>query len=412
MPMTEPEQQLTGHEPGAIPGTRSVATALLICWVLIIIWLSLTPSPPKMPNKFLGWDKLQHASAYAVMMFLGVRAFAYSGKAIWPVFIGVVCFGGAMEIAQSLLTSHRTADILDLVANMTGAAAVWLMHCFSRRRKLATGSCNTLFMLTFVAAVLGPSGESWGGESAFAPVGEMKSAAVRIADEAVEIGKAPFGIENNGLLTTALVAGSIAVTALYDEDIRDKVATRKGGNLDRAADIGSFVGDPFVHLGIAAAVYSGGILGDSPKYKELGEMLGEAALLADASTLILKQTIGRGRPSASGDSGSFRPFQFRTDYDSLPSMHTASSFAMASVVASAADSPITAIASYAAATFVGFSRIYQNKHWASDILLGAAIGELCGRVVTRYHATARYRSIAIAPVVSDSSALLALVGRF
>jgi membrane-associated phospholipid phosphatase len=60
-----------------------------------------------------------------------------------------------------------------------------------------------------------------------------------------------------------------------------------------------------------------------------------------------------------------------------------------------------------AATFVGFSRMYEDKHWASDVLLGAAIGELCGRVVTRYH-TAGKRRFALAPTISGNSASLAL----
>lgn len=58
---------------------------------------------------------------------------------------------------------------------------------------------------------------------------------------------------------------------------------------------------------------------------------------------------------------------------------------MASVMAATSESMATKALYYAAATFVGFSRIYQDKHWASDVVLSAAIGELCGRIVMATH---------------------------
>jgi hypothetical protein len=34
---------------------------------------------------------------------------------------------------------------------------------------------------------------------------------------------------------------------------------------------------------------------------------------------------------------------------------------------------------------VGLSRMYNNRHWASDVLAGAAIGIFAGNKVVRYH---------------------------
>jgi membrane-associated phospholipid phosphatase len=239
---------------------------------------------------------------------------------------------------------------------------------------------------------------------------EVSGAAGRLAGEAKALVQAPFSSPGS-LLGTLAVAGAVGLTAAYDTDIRDHLRDSRSSRLESATDAGSLLGNPFLHLGVAAAVYGGGVVAESSRYKQLGEMLGEAVLLADAATLVTKQVVGRARPLTGRSAGSFRPFAFASDYDSLPSMHTASSFAMASVMAAASESTIVRLGCYGAAAFVGFSRMYQDKHWASDVVLGAAIGELAGQVVTRYHTSGKAR-LAIVPLAGSDRLSLAITGRF
>jgi membrane-associated phospholipid phosphatase len=42
---------------------------------------------------------------------------------------------------------------------------------------------------------------------------------------------------------------------------------------------------------------------------------------------------------------------------------------------------------YGGAAAVGLSRMYNNRHWASDVLTGAMIGTFAGTKVVRYHRT-------------------------
>lgn len=222
--------------------------------------------------------------------------------------------------------------------------------------------------------------------------------------------RTPFSSPGS-LLGTLAVAGAVGLTAAYDNDIRDDLHDNRSSRLDSFSDAGSFLGSPFLHLGVAAVVYGGGVVAESPHYQQLGEMLGEAALLADATTLVIKQGVGRARPLTGRSAGAFRPFAFASDFDSFPSMHTASSFAMASVMASTTENTLYRIGWYSAATFVGFARMYQDKHWASDVVLGAALGELAGQVVTRYH-TSGTTQLTIVPLASRDQLTLAVTGRF
>jgi membrane-associated phospholipid phosphatase len=261
-----------------------------------------------------------------------------------------------------------------------------------------------LFAVFFVFFLIPPA---FAGENLLNCASAIKGEASCLRNEALDVLRTPLDTENNGLLGTFIVAGAVGLTYIFDDDIRKPIREHRNPTLDKMTDVGNAIGNPLIHIGLAGVVYGGGILAGSQKWQETGKMLGEAALLADAAALVLKESIGRGRPDVNGDKESFKPFQFDSDYDSLPSMHTASSFAVASVMSGTAESPWAKAAYYLAATFVGFSRMYEDKHWASDVLLGAAIGELCGRVVTRYH-TAGKRRFALAPTISGNSASLAL----
>jgi membrane-associated phospholipid phosphatase len=81
-------------------------------------------------------------------------------------------------------------------------------------------------------------------------------------------------------------------------------------------------------------------------------------------------------------------------YTSFPSGHTTLAFAAATVYAMEySDRPIVPILSYSAASLIGLSRITENKHWASDVLIGGILGHLIGRqVVNNYHRYAKLKS--------------------
>jgi membrane-associated phospholipid phosphatase len=148
---------------------------------------------------------------------------------------------------------------------------------------------------------------------------------------------------------------------------------------------------------IGGGLYLIGRFAKKPDLQDFGWHGTEAVLVANAFTGLLKGTLGRARPFVSNDTNP-RDFSFgggfRTaDRQSFPSGHTTTAFAAAAAVTSEIRRlhpkalPYVATAMYGGATLVGLSRMYHNKHWASDVALGAAIGTFSGLKVVRYSHT-------------------------
>jgi membrane-associated phospholipid phosphatase len=74
-------------------------------------------------------------------------------------------------------------------------------------------------------------------------------------------------------------------------------------------------------------------------------------------------------------------FNFKTPRTSFPSGHTVSAFSVASVYAYSYDSLAVKATAYGLASLVALQRVYADKHWASDVFFGAALGTAVGKMV-------------------------------
>jgi membrane-associated phospholipid phosphatase len=121
----------------------------------------------------------------------------------------------------------------------------------------------------------------------------------------------------------------------------------------------------------------------------------EAVVATQGIVNVTKLVAGRARPLVDPtnphDYKLFRGFHEGDDYRSFPSGHTAAAFAIASAMTAEATDHrprirrLVAITTYTAAGFTGLSRMYSNKHWASDVMAGAAVGTLTGMTTVRFN---------------------------
>ncbi len=116
-----------------------IYAALLATWIGCLLWSSLASHLPTVPRIF-AWDKLQHFSAYAILMFFSGHFFKslFKHRRIGWIsgFIFTVGFGLLMEIGQETLSTSRQADWKDLIANTLGAGLVFALALLEKRKKL------------------------------------------------------------------------------------------------------------------------------------------------------------------------------------------------------------------------------------------------------------------------------------
>jgi VanZ family protein len=100
---------------------RKVLVALGWGWVGAIVWLSLTPSPPKVD--FAQSDKLGHFLAYGSLTLWFCFLYA-STKARIGYAAGFIAMGIGLEFIQGML-GYRTYEVFDMLANTIGVLLGW-----------------------------------------------------------------------------------------------------------------------------------------------------------------------------------------------------------------------------------------------------------------------------------------------
>ena len=88
---------------------------------LAVLVLALISAPPPMITT--GWDKSNHLLAFAVMAWLGCKAFP---QRVVFTLLGLLAYGALIEILQSL-TPTRSAEWLDFFADSLGLLAGWVL---------------------------------------------------------------------------------------------------------------------------------------------------------------------------------------------------------------------------------------------------------------------------------------------
>ncbi|MFW5787151.1 MAG: phosphatase PAP2 family protein [Halanaerobiales bacterium] len=152
---------------------------------------------------------------------------------------------------------------------------------------------------------------------------------------------------------------TVVNAADFDKEVRTLVLDNETEFIDRVMSGVTHLGHGVVDFSIASS------LPDEEARKDAQKSL----FVGGISAITLKTMIGKKRPPGPIE---YQPFTIESSYHSMPSGHTTTAFALATTIAN--HYPKYKKLSYSFATLVGISRLYEDVHWASDVISGAGLG--------------------------------------
>jgi len=167
-----------------------------------------------------------------------------------------------------------------------------------------------------------------------------------------------------------MIFGTTGLGALLAYKFDDRVqnyAQREELLPDRLSQFGDLYGGIWTAwlLPVSVIITSKATDESNRKMLEKLEYTASALVANGVTTIILKELIGRRRPNGKSSS-------------SMPSGHTSHSFTVAAVANELYGFKV-GTAAYLIAGLVAISRINDNDHYLSDVIVGAGLGTLIGR---------------------------------
>ena len=203
-------------------------------------------------------------------------------------------------------------------------------------------------------------------------------------------------------------AGSALLAHPVDDDVNAHLVSRRG--LGKVWTAGKYVGAAYTQVGASLGLYLIGryvvpadpdkplVEGESPRtnrWSHMGFDLLRAQILSQAMVQGTKLIVRRDRPT--GVCCSF------------PSGHAAAAWAAASVVERHFGYRM-ALPTIVIASYVATSRLHENVHFLSDVLMGSAIGTATGWTVVGRHGGSNYALVPV-PVRGGMAMQISRVNR-
>lgn len=204
--------------------------------------------------------------------------------------------------------------------------------------------------------------------------------------------------------TAAGVIGVSMALYAFDEDIRDFAQRNQSDGLDDASKyVFEPLGSGIIILPLTIGYYAYGAIAGNQRASRIGLTGIKAMAVTAVFTYALKYATQRHRPHDDDPpnpriwEGPFGSYQST----SFPSGHSSVVWSVAAVFASEYRNKLwVPIMSYTLASLASASRVYDDKHWASDVFFGAALGFFIGKFV--YWSTLKCPELIIIPGVSAS----------
>lgn len=144
-------------------------------------------------------------------------------------------------------------------------------------------------------------------------------------------------------------------------------------------------GSPANNYMITGAVYTTGLILKDEKLRRTGVLLIASASTAGLLQQIVKSAVGRARPLAGLSNDTFKPlWSGGKDYHSFPSGHSILAMTNAHAIAKQFKNIWVKSGIYTLGAIPAISRLWEGKHWLSDVVLSVAISIFTVESIDRY----------------------------
>lgn len=228
----------------------------------------------------------------------------------------------------------------------------------------------------------------------------------------LKVAISPFNWNNQEF---RLGMGSLLVTGLtftIDKEVNDLITKNQNPFLKSLSkDYLRLGGEGYMIAGGLALTFLGSKIGKDEKLAFVTYRAAEAWIIAVGATGLLKLITHRHRPEESLT----EPFIFdgpslSKDHLSFVSGHTSSAFAVATIFSHYyKDRRWVTWTSYTLASLVGFSRIYDSKHWVSDVIGGALLGTWIGYGLAKPNQKNKQGLYSLYPIYSSEIVGLSMI---
>lgn len=185
-------------------------------------------------------------------------------------------------------------------------------------------------------------------------------------------------------LKTACVLGAGVGLYFVEQEMQEWMQDNRYQALDDVSGIVEHFGNFRLLVPAAALTALGGYVFESDHTVDTGMLSLKSMLLSGAATFTLQLITQRERPEAGLGHGFGLGKGFSWQRDAFPSGHSTMAWSVAPILAKQYEEQKWVAATvYTLATLTSLSRVYADKHWATDVFAGAVIGYLGAQVTLK-----------------------------
>lgn len=188
---------------------------------------------------------------------------------------------------------------------------------------------------------------------------------------------------DKSVLSLAAAASLGLIVLRGDDELMEIVQSYKNDGTKKLAAFGYEMGRKEGLLPIVAGAYFLGVIFDNGKLKDVGIISVGAQLASQMVVEFAKVTFERQRPREGAG-----PYSFDVDGGkSFISGHAAGAFSLATLLSEIYGDQYKVVPylAYGVAAITAWSRMHDDAHWGSDVILGAVAGHIITRIVYRLY---------------------------